>query len=239
MLRGLLRHISYTAVAILFVNAFIQCLESAIGYSERVHIVFQIIKVILLIAAIAISAVLFTRRCRKKSESSNECIAEDRRTTSDVMQYHWNAKRQKDPDEYDTEISTDEELDNDEEIDGEEISTEEELQAFIRNHRVIDQFSVKVKGVTYRNDDGTSRQEILSCCYSGQRVGFRRYTYNGSPAFAVVTDYGEIGNLPREIAENLDYAYGPNAYISGTIGEMIGGYDGLNYGCVLDICICR
>lgn len=61
----------------------------------------------------------------------------------------------------------------------------------------------------------------------------------GSPAFAVVTDYGEIGNLPQEIAEGFDCVYGPNVYISGTIGEMLGGYDGLNYGCVLDICVWR
>lgn len=208
-------------------------------YSERAHIVFQIIKVILLIAAIAISAVLFTRRCRKKAEISNEGIADARRTHNDVIQQHRDTRKQKGLNEYDAGISGDEESEDDKEIDEEEISTEEELQAFARSHQLIDQFSVKVKGVTFQNDDGTSRQEVLHCCYSGQRVGFRRYSYNGSPAFAVVTDYGEIGNLPQEIVEGFDCVYGPNVYISGTIGEMLGGYDGLNYGCVLDICVWR
>ncbi len=118
-----------------------------------------------------------------------------------------------------------------------DVNTEEELREFCEVHPLLDHFSVKVKGVTFNNDDGSSRQEILSCCCAGERVGFRRFQYEGSPAFAVSTEYGEIGCLPAELASSIDYAYGPESYLCGTIGEITGGYDNLYYGCILDLCV--
>lgn len=117
----------------------------------------------------------------------------------------------------------------------ESIETEEELRKFCDSHPLIDDFLTKVKGVTFNNDDGTNRQEILSLCLRGERVGFRHYLFGGKSAYAVVTDHGEIGNLSADLAERMDYCYGSEAYISGTISDITGGYDGLYYGCILHI----
>ena len=104
---------------------------------------------------------------------------------------------------------------------------------------LIDSFSTKVKGVTFDNDDGSSRQDILSNCYAGMHVDIRRYSFMGRPAFGVYTCYGMIGNIPADIAESFDHTYGRNAYMVGKIGEIRGGFDGLSYGCVLDIDVWR
>lgn len=223
MFRKTLLHVIYTVVALLFVNAFFQSLESAVSFSGLAYAVYLTIKALSFILVIFLSVILFEQIKKRKQDDvqrfqspvNESSMDNDKRTAHDM-----------------TPVYSDECLE-----DCPIISTEEEFLELNAEHPLIAQFSEKVKGVTFCNDDGSSRQEILSCCYAGQRIWFRRYTHEGNPAFAVVTDYGEIGNLPNELAESLDYSFGPEAYLSGTIGEIVGGYDGLNYGCVLDISV--
>lgn len=111
----------------------------------------------------------------------------------------------------------------------------DEMAEAERRKNLLDSFSTKVKGVTFRNDDGSDRQEILSCCYAGLPVDIRQYEFCGGPAFSVFTCYGEIGNIPADIAAKFFDVYGADAYMTGKIGEITGGYDKLSYGCVLDI----
>lgn len=68
---------------------------------------------------------------------------------------------------------------------------------WILNHGII---STKVAGVTFNNDDGSSRQDYLKeLLTSGvNRVELRPYTYNSEPAIYVVADGLCVGNVPRD-----------------------------------------
>lgn len=57
-----------------------------------------------------------------------------------------------------------------------------------------------VAGVTFKNDDGSSRQYILkkieqSDNYSDSTAYLDKYTYEGRPAISVSTVYGCVGNI--------------------------------------------
>ena len=68
-------------------------------------------------------------------------------------------------------------------------------------------FYFDVAGVTFDNDDGKSRQKILRAICDGDKYGradaeLVAYTYEGEPAFRVMTDEGCVGNIRRkDIAE--------------------------------------
>lgn len=63
-------------------------------------------------------------------------------------------------------------------------------------------WSFNAAGVTYQNDDGSSRQKIISelptsGCVDAVLVP---YDYNGSPAYHIKLDNKTIGNVPANIA---------------------------------------
>ena len=68
-------------------------------------------------------------------------------------------------------------------------------------------FYFDVAGVTFDNDDGKSRQKILRAICDGDEYGradaeLVAYTYEGEPAFRVMTDEGCVGNIrQKDIAE--------------------------------------
>lgn len=206
----MLLHFLYTVVAILFVNALFQTLESAGSISGIAYIVYAIVKCVIFLFIIAASVAIFRVKFKQGQEknSQNSRITEPA-TRNDCTEHSGN--------------------------DCVEVNSGEELQAFCEEHPLIDDFLTKVKGVTFRNDDGTSRQEILSCCLRGESVYFRQFIYNGKPAYAVISDHGQIGNLSADLAESFDSRYGRDAYISGTISDITGGEDGMYYGCMLHI----
>lgn len=118
------------------------------------------------------------------------------------------------------------------------INTETELSEFMESHVLVRSFSTKVVGVTYNNDDGTSRQENLSCCLRGEPVGFHWHQFNGKPACAVISDHGQIGYLRENLAIDLDRNYGSDEYyMSGQITDITGGVDGMYYGCNITLSI--
>lgn len=102
---------------------------------------------------------------------------------------------------------------------------------FLRTHIPIDEIYTKVVGVSYSNDDGTSRQEALQNCHSGEQVSLEFFTYEGAPAYAVFTSHGQIGNLSAHIADKIYNQYTDYAVV-GTIEQITGGND-LYYGCNL------
>lgn len=114
----------------------------------------------------------------------------------------------------------------------------EEAQAaqakFLETNELVRTFYTKVAGVTFRNNDGSSRQENLSYCISGGDVTFEHYTYKGEPAYAVYCGGLQIGNLPADIARDL-YDLPDTYTFFGEISEVTGGEDGLKYGCNLQI----
>lgn len=60
----------------------------------------------------------------------------------------------------------------------------------------------KVKGVTYKNDDGTDRQENLRRIYNegvdNNKITIEEYTYNGQPAFHILVNKKCIGNVSAD-----------------------------------------
>lgn len=70
-----------------------------------------------------------------------------------------------------------------------------------------ERYVCKVVGVTYKNDDGTSRQEILKSLYSIQDsydiCDLEKYYYEGSPAFYVKSSLGTVGNVPSNCVNDI------------------------------------
>lgn len=110
------------------------------------------------------------------------------------------------------------------------ITTQNTLADFNRNYKVIDERRTKVVGVTFRNDDGSNRQSILANCHAGDEILLRYFEFRGAPAYAVHTQYGQIGNLSAELSAELDL-YGDDIYVVGRILNITGGYQGLSFGC--------
>ena len=115
------------------------------------------------------------------------------------------------------------------------ITTQEGWADFLRKHRYMETSVTKVVGVTFQNDDGSSRQPILAKCHSGDPVALNLYFYEGLPAFAVVTENGQIGVLPQEEATRLYTMYGENVTYHAEIDHISGGYGGRYFGCVVSI----
>ena len=71
-----------------------------------------------------------------------------------------------------------------------------------------DEYKTKIVGVTFKNDDGTSRQDIIESCTEGESLSLEHYYYKDEDAFKVTNVYGEIlGNLKKELTERLIEKY--------------------------------
>lgn len=115
---------------------------------------------------------------------------------------------------------------------GSSASTRQELDDFLSENTLVRSFHTRVVGVTYDNDDGTSRQEALSYCLRGEPVGFYWHDFRGRPACAVISDHGQIGYLSADLAEDLHYNYASDRYsLVAHISDVTGGQDGYSYGC--------
>ena len=69
--------------------------------------------------------------------------------------------------------------------------------------RVLDTIRTKVVGVTFNNEDGENRQDILSKMSGSEDITVEKYTYNGEPAAYVKWGDKVIGNLSAELAEKV------------------------------------
>ena len=122
----------------------------------------------------------------------------------------------------------------------EEISSMEDAEAFFGSCDLVRSFHARVRGTSYPNDDGSSRQEILSRCLVGEPVSFNWHTFNGDPACSVISDHGQIGFLAADLAADLVRDYdSDDYYFVAQISDITGGYDGYSYGCNLLIAIYR
>lgn len=115
------------------------------------------------------------------------------------------------------------------------VNTPEELEQFLREHRLAETIPTKVVGVTYPNHDGIDRQLLLSRCHRGDPLTIVFYRYRGEPAYFVYAPCGEIGNLNRDLAADLYADYGDSAIFNAEITEVTGGYSGRSYGCNIRI----
>ena len=99
--------------------------------------------------------------------------------------------------------------------------------------RVRETIRTKVKGVTFDNEDGTNRQDILGRVFEHDRLEIEKYTYKGAPAAYVKCNGEIIGNLSAELAESLAERY-PDAEYEARITELTGGGE-RTIGCNIEI----
>lgn len=93
----------------------------------------------------------------------------------------------------------------------------------------------KVVGITFKNDDGTDRQEILSYVCTGDPVAIEYYEFRGDPAYSVNTEDGDqIGNLSKELAADIHAKYGDCAF-DAHISDMYDFDDGAKTRCRVSI----
>ncbi len=86
-------------------------------------------------------------------------------------------------------------------------------------------FHTKVVGVTFNNDDGTSRQKILRKCRVGESVRLIRWPMKKHPnAVKVMRETGEqLGYLSSEVAESLVPDMDKGAKLEAKISFLTGG----------------
>lgn len=95
--------------------------------------------------------------------------------------------------------------------------------------------NVRVVGVSFKNNDGTSRQQILSELSVGEAMCLEFFEYENEPAYAVTDVLGnQIGNLPKDLSADIYRKY-RDCYFSVLIDDITGGVDGLKYGCIISI----
>lgn len=104
---------------------------------------------------------------------------------------------------------------------------------------IYKEFHTKVAGVSFKNDDGSDRQKIVSKCKVGQDVYFRPVPTNEFPqAIGVFTSKGkQLGHVSASVAKDLIFLY-PNNPAKVTISDITGG-NGKTYGCNLFIQIIK
>lgn len=88
--------------------------------------------------------------------------------------------------------------------------------------RIAETIRTKVVGVTFQNDDGESRQDILSRMTGDEEIEIEKTTYNGEPAAYVKWGNKILGYLSAELAKDLAVKY-PNARYTAEILEISGG----------------
>ena len=102
---------------------------------------------------------------------------------------------------------------------------------------VVRDFNTKVVGVTFGNDDGTSRQEIIKSCKSGDDIILKPVPTTEFPdAIGVFKKDGkQLGHINADLAAELKERY-PNNPMSVSVANITGG-GGKNFGCNLHIVI--
>lgn len=90
------------------------------------------------------------------------------------------------------------------------------------NERIAETIRTKLVGVTYNNEDGENRQDILSNMTGDEEVEVEKYIFNGEPAAYVKCGNKVLGNLAAELAKDLAEKY-PDARYTAEILEISGG----------------
>ncbi len=99
-------------------------------------------------------------------------------------------------------------------------------------------FHTKVVGVTFKNSDGSKRQDIIKKCKVGDDIIFKPVPTKEYPdAIGVFTTTGkQLGHVNADLALELKEKY-PMNFMKVTIANITGGVNGENYGCNLYVII--
>ena len=99
--------------------------------------------------------------------------------------------------------------------------------------RIAETIRTKIVGVTFDNEDGENRQDILSTMTGDEEITVEKYTYNGEPAAYIKWGSKILGNLSAELAADLYRKY-PNATYEAQILEITSG--GVHtFGCNIEL----
>ena len=90
------------------------------------------------------------------------------------------------------------------------------------NERIAETIRTKLVGVTYDNEDGENRQDILSSMTGSEEIEVEKYIFNGEPAAYVKCGNKVLGNLAAELAKDLEGKYPDARYTAETL-EISGG----------------
>ncbi len=88
--------------------------------------------------------------------------------------------------------------------------------------RIAETIRTKIVGVTFDNEDGENRQDILRTMTGDEGITVEKYTYNGEPAACIKWGNKVLGNLSAELAKDLARKY-PQARYAAEILEISGG----------------
>lgn len=95
----------------------------------------------------------------------------------------------------------------------------------------------KLVGVTFKNPDGSDRQQIISRLQPGDAMQIRPYMFKGKEAIAVMTASGQIaGHLSAEMTEIL-FTDHKGARMVVSVNKITGGGSGQSFGCNIDLYI--
>lgn len=103
---------------------------------------------------------------------------------------------------------------------------------------ILTEFHTKVVGVSFNNNDGTSRQDIIKSCKVGDDIIFKPVPTKEYPdAIGVFNAHGkQLGHLTAELASELKNKY-PTNPMKAVVAGITGGENGKNYGCNLKLTI--
>lgn len=104
----------------------------------------------------------------------------------------------------------------------------------VKKHRqgqIVKELMTKVVGVTFDNDDGTSRQEVVLSCSPGEMLDVKQCVESNYPtSFGVFKKDGRmLGHISRELADDL-YAFYKDNHKEAMVMNITGGGK-LTYGC--------
>lgn len=100
---------------------------------------------------------------------------------------------------------------------------------------LLKSMTTRVVGVSFDNDDGTSRQDIISGLSVGEALLLNYHEYESEPAYAVTDALGNcIGHVSKELASTIYQRY-KDCYFAVSVDDITGGDSGLKYGCVINI----
>jgi len=102
-------------------------------------------------------------------------------------------------------------------------------------NEVSERFEFNVAGVTFKNDDGTNRQKLISKMEDGEKLNLTPYLYQGKPAVYVLNeDEKIIGNVPKELCSDIFHLLQADNAEPIFEATIVGGYDGKNFGVVAE-----
>lgn len=80
-----------------------------------------------------------------------------------------------------------------------------------QKYKDLEQIHTKIVGVTFKNDDGSSRQDYLASVKNNEQLFLEEYFYKGNPAFRVCRKNGKcLGNLSETVAKKIKKKYNQN-----------------------------